>query len=95
MLYTSGSVTVHTLAATEYLNITDVIIYLESGGDFLLAANSDAAGRRIAVGNAAVNGGIAKTLSTPYTCPQGVMPKFSGASSNRNVCLIEGYITKV
>lgn len=94
ILYTSGSVTVRTLAVDEFLTVTDLCIILEDGGDFSLVADSAAAGKYIAHGNAAANGGLARSFNTPYVCPEGVTPKFSGAAANRSVCTIEGYITK-
>lgn len=94
VLYQSGSVTVRTLAADEFFTITDVLIILEDGGDFSLVADSAAAGRYIAHGNAAANGGLSRQLSNPYVCPKGVTPKFSGAAANRSVCTVEGFITK-
>ncbi len=96
VLYTSGSSTVRTLKAGEFLSITDVSIVTEDGADTLLvAAATDTAGLRIVQGKFAANGGIDKHFSSPFVCPDGVTPYFQGAAANLNVCLIEGFITKI
>jgi hypothetical protein len=94
ILYSAGSVTVYTLAATEYLHVTDIFVQIEAGGDYAVVANSDAAGRRLRIGNLAVNGGDEHHYQSPFVCPQGVVPKFFGvsASAKRNVCIIEGFV---
>lgn len=93
-LYRSGETTERTLASDEYLNIYAVHMQSETGGDLALLADSDAAGRRILIGNYAANGGVDKEYVVPYTCPRGVVPKFFGAATGRNTCIIEGTITK-
>lgn len=96
VLYKSGTTTVRTLAADEFLSITDVLIVSEDGGDIsLLAGSAGAAGKYIVHGNFAANGGVDKSFSTPYTCPIGVTPYFKGAAANLDVCVIEGFITKI
>lgn len=91
-IYPAGSTTAYTLGSGEVLHITDVFIMLESGGDFSLVANEAAAGKYIAHGNAAPNGGVVMSKRTSFTCAPGVTPKFSGATTNRSVCLCEGSI---
>ena len=93
-IYNSGSTTERTLASDERLNITDIQILLEAGGDFALVADAAAAGKYIAYGSVQAQGGVVKHFETPYSCPLGVTPKFSGAASDRNVCICEGFITK-
>ena len=96
VLYKSGTTTVRALAATEYLNITDLTIISETGGDFALIAGAvAAAGLYIAYGALAANGGLDKAYVTPYTCPIGVTPYFTGAGTNRSTCIIEGFLTSV
>ncbi len=96
LLYKSGSLTAYTLGAAEVLHITHVTILTEIGGDVaLIAAATAAAGTYIVEGSIAAQGGIDKNLScSPYVCPPGVTPYFSGPSdSGKHTCIIEGYIT--
>lgn len=94
-LYKDGTTTVRTLAADEHLYITDVIISLETAADFSLVADSGAGGRYIVWGTSSVHyRTIVIQFRTPYCCPKGVVPKFSGAGTNRSACLIQGFITK-
>lgn len=94
VLYTSGSATARTLASTEVLHITGVYISSETGGDYaLIAGATAAAGKYILFGSLAATGIVVREYTQPFTCPPGVVPYFTGAGSNRNVCLIEGYIT--
>lgn len=96
VLYTSGSATVRALKTGEFLNITDVHITTEDGGDTLLvAAEIDTAGLRIVQANFTANGGVDKHFSSPFVCPNGVTPYFQSAAANLNVCIIEGFITKI
>jgi hypothetical protein len=94
VLYTSGGVTVRTLASDEFLTVTEFQIVLESGGDYSFVADTAVAGRYLAFGNAAANGGIEHSARIGYTCPKGVTPKFAGAGTNRSTCIGEGYISK-
>jgi len=80
------------LAANQHLVVTDVYIQTEAGGDFALVADSAAAGRYIAFGNVAANGGVVMHLNTPYTCPKGVTPKFQGPTTNRTACIVHGWV---
>ncbi len=91
-LYTSGTVTERALAANEFFCITDVFIQTQDGGDIALVADEAAAGKYIVYGNVAATGGVARRYEYPYVCPKGVVPKFSGAAANRNVCILEGFI---
>lgn len=92
-LYQGGTNTViSALGAKQYLYITDITIYLEDGGDFQLVADSAAAGRYIAHGNAAANGGLERALRSAYCCPKAVIPKFKGAGANVSSCIIEGFL---
>lgn len=95
VLYISGSTTVRTLAATEFLTITDILISTEIGGECSLAADDDTAGGEVIIkAEFAPNGGVQGPIVTPYKCPKGVMPKFKGISTGLDVCIIEGHITE-
>jgi len=92
-LYNSGSVVERTLLATEVLYITDVVIIIETANDIQLLADSAAGGRYIVDAKSpAVGNPITIHFNTPYTCPKGVVPKFKGASTNRSMCVIQGFI---
>lgn len=99
-LYESGSgngtvaPTTYTLDEDHFLVITDVYINDQTGGDFALVADSEAAGRYIAHGNIAANGVVSLSFNYPYACPRGVVPKFAGSQADRSICLIEGYVQK-
>ena len=91
-LYQSGTVTTVTLTGKMRLFVTDVFIMLESGGDFELIADGEVAGEYIAQGNAAANGGVQMSLRTAFRCQAATGVKFKGVATNRNVCIIEGYV---
>lgn len=91
-LYQAGTVTAVTLSGKMRLFVTDVFIMLESGGDFALVADGEVAGEYIAQGSAAANGGVQMSLRTAYRCQAATGVKFKGVNTNRNVCIIEGYV---
>ena len=92
-LYEAGSVTERTLLSTEVLHITDILIITETAGDVQLLADSAAGGRYIVDTKTAAGVPISIRFGSPYICPVGVVPKFTGVSSNRNMCLLQGFIT--
>ena len=92
VLYESGSTTVRTLGATEFLHITDVQLLCETGADLWLVADSKAAGRYVAHGTVDGKGGIVLHFTKPFLCPRGKGLKFYGAASNINSCIVEGFI---
>lgn len=94
ILYESGSVTVRTLGADEYLVVTDVTFFTEAGGDLFLVADSKAAGRYLLVAGMAGNGGYDKQYKTSYRCPKGKGLKLFGVATHRDMAIIEGYITQ-
>ena len=92
-LYEAGSTTERTLAATEVLHITDVVIIDEEAADTQLIADSAAGGRYIVSTKTAVSIPIIIHFSTPYICPKGVVPKFKGGSGQaQSMCICQGFI---
>ena len=83
-----------TLKSTEFFRITDIFVHLEAGGDFSVYVGSDAAGKRILIGNVAANGGVSRRYKTPWMCKRGGVPTLVGASSGRNTLMVEGFITE-
>lgn len=94
MMYTSGTDTVRVLAANEFLSIVDIWISSEVGGDFSLTAGSAGAGKYVLHGSVFAKFPVVSNLSKPFTCPKGVLPYFTGVSTHRDVCIIEGFVTK-
>lgn len=92
-LYRSGETTERTLAAGEYLNITDYSILSAVAETFGIYADSDAAGKRITKIFAPINGGEVHALSIPHTCPKGVTPKLIAGGAGNVVSMIHGFIT--
>ena len=93
VLFVAGTTTVRTLTSKEYLNITDLWIGNEAGGDTQLLADSAAAGRHIINVNLTTTSVIERHYARPYTCPKGVTPKFKGGASGLSSCIFEGFIT--
>jgi len=94
VLYTAGGVAVRTLAADEFLSITDYVIATESAAEVRLVADTDVAGRRIVAEATTTFAHLEHHYSEPYACPLGVVPKFAGSASNVSSCLIQGFISK-
>ncbi len=94
LLYKAGSTTAYTLKSTEVLHITHVTILCEAGGDVaLIAGDTAGGGAYIVEGSLAATGGLTKEMhTTPFVCPPGVVPYFSGAGTNKSTCIIEGFI---
>ena len=83
-----------TLASDEYLVITDIALITSANMDVTIAANTNAAGKRIVCGTFAAGGGISHNMVTPHRCPRGVIPKlFAGADSQVD-CVMHGWIQK-
>ena len=93
-LYEAGSVTARTLGAKEVLHVTDVDIYCENGGDVFLVADGKVAGEYLVNANLDAKGGVVKHYANPFICAPGTTPVFYGATADRNVCLIQGFITE-
>jgi len=90
-----GTSTARTLAATEYLNITDIIFLSVAGGAAALVADTDAAGKRIFKhDDVEAKGGIAHHFAIPWSCPVGVVPKLIAVIGQVDLT-ITGFITKV
>ena len=93
-IYPDGSATARTLLSTEFVHVTDIIFISTAGGTYAIVANTDAAGKRLAKGNAAALGGLAHHFETPFTCPKGVVPVLI-AAAGQVTCVMQGYITGV
>ena len=92
-LYQSGETTEVTLGEKHRLYVTHIHIELETGGDYSLVADGAVAGEYVAHGALPANGQIDIDLSdAPFCCQAGVGLKFQGVVTNRNVCIIEGYV---
>lgn len=92
VLYDSGSTTVRTLLATEFLVVTDVFLLSETGGDIYLVADSKAAGRYVMFAALAANGGVSKEFKIPYRCPKGYGLKLYGIATGIDQVTIQGRI---
>ena len=93
ILYLAGSATVRAVAATEFLYITSVRLMCETGGDIALVADAKTAGQYIVEGAVDAKGGIVLDLShQPYGAPKGQGLTFFGAATNKNTCVVEGFI---
>lgn len=92
VLYKAGSVVVRTLTATEILYVSDVQILCETGGDIWLCADGKVAGEYVVHANVDAKGGLVLHFQQPRACAPGTGLTFYGAASNRNVCIIEGFI---
>ena len=92
LLYKAGSATAFTLASTQYISITDIIFISTSGGTYAIVADTDAAGRRVAKGNADALGGLAHHFEEPYVCPVGVTPVLI-AADGIVACTMQGFLT--
>jgi len=93
-IYPAGSATAITLGAAQFVHITDLILVSTAGGDYAVVADTDAAGRRAAKGNADALGGLAHHYEEPYVCPKGVTPKLI-ADAGQISCILQGYLTEV
>lgn len=89
-LYDSGGVAARTLDSGEYLVITSVSARIAAGVDALVAADTDAAGRRAAYLGA---GTSFIELCPPFICPRGVVPKLIADAGQVDVVL-QGYVQK-
>ncbi|KKM96274.1 hypothetical protein LCGC14_1179860 [marine sediment metagenome] len=93
-LFESGSVTARTLGSTEFLHIVDVLIITEDASDVELVVDTAAAGKYIVNTKTAAGVPINIHFHQPYVCPKGVVPKFKGGGANRNMCVIQGFISE-
>jgi len=92
-LYDAGSPdTARALTAKERLHITDVLIVLETAGDAVLVADAAAAGKYIVSAGLASGVPMVVHFNSPYICAAGTIPKFSGSSTNKSMCVVQGFI---
>lgn len=78
-LYEAGTENVFTLASTEFIEITELLVVAVAGGDVRVFFGTDAtpaAGSMIARGNVGSNGGFAKSwIRTPRGGVAGDIPR--------------------
>lgn len=91
-LYKSGETGEHTLAATEYVNITDYSVIRAVAETFAIVADTDVAGKRVVKNPGTAAAGVDRALAQPFVCPAGVTPKLIAAAGDI-VAVIEGFIT--
>ncbi len=98
-LYDSGTANTITLTAKQTVWVTDLDLVAEVGAAIFLTedlqgdSGTDNADL-IAAGVVADNGGIVRNFTTPHQCVKGFTPKFIGAGSGTNYCIIHGFITE-
>jgi hypothetical protein len=97
LLYRAGSLTARTLAADEFLTITDIQVVSAPGGDimaFLGADGTPGAGEYVLRGTVAATGGIAKSfIVTPRTGAAGHNLYIKGPAGDMDVTFT-GRITR-
>lgn len=91
-LYKAGTASARTLKSGETLFITTVQIYCETGGDVFLTNDAKAAGKYVVQGAVDAYGGMIVNFDPPRPCIVSTGLKFFGAATNRNVCIVEGFI---
>ena len=92
VLYEGGTTTVRTLAANEYLYITDVVMTCETGGDVALYFGTDVVGKRLLKMAVAAKSGYDHAYKTPFCGLKGEGLKLTMAATNVNYVAIEGFI---
>lgn len=92
ILYKQGSTAVRTLADTEFLYISDIVVTCETGGDVSVYFDTDAAGKRVLKMAVAAKSGYDHQYETPLCGPKGAKLYFVGAGTNVNYIAIEGFI---
>jgi hypothetical protein len=91
-LYTPDQVA-RTLASTETLIVTDLIVVSAPGGAIKVVNDADSAGRRILIGTVSASGGIAHSFDTGWQCKKGVVPKLI-APAGQVDAILSGYILR-
>lgn len=94
VLYEAGTTTVRTLAANEYLYITDIVLTCETGGDVAVYFGTDVAGKRLLKMTVAAKSGYDHQYMTALCGPKGEGLKLTMAATNINFVVVEGYIRK-
>ncbi len=99
-LYYNGTTTeIASLTTPQRLYVTSMILQCETGGDVEVNCDSDGdadldAGDVLFSGNVAANFSDSITFDPPFACPAGKIPKFKGAATNRNTCILMGFVTQ-
>lgn len=94
-LYGAGSVSSLTIAAGDYVQVTDINIM--TGGAMTVeiydgSDNTVDAGEKLYEGSLPANGGICDTLSTQHVCQKGTYPKVKTSASGQIDVTIRGTI---
>lgn len=83
-----------TLAALEYLVITDILLSTDTAGNlYLTHAGTVDAANLIAGVRAGANGGLAWQLDSAHSCPKAVLPQLTG-TAGKATCIYRGYIER-
>jgi hypothetical protein len=93
-LYYAGSLTAFALAANQTIAVTDIVFISTAGGTYSIVGDSDAAGRRVAKGNASALGGLAHRFEEPVVLAKGVTPKLF-AAAGQVTCVLQGFVNEV
>jgi hypothetical protein len=91
-LYLDGSGVAHTLAANQWVVMTDYSISPEVAMQVKITHATDAAGLRPVNRYCAATGGADRPLSTPYKFPVAVVPKLFGSVADHIAATIHGFI---
>jgi hypothetical protein len=93
-IYLSGNATAYTLAATDRVNITDILLNLAGGGTYeIVFAASDTAGQRVIKGTLPVAGHIEHHFETPIAGPLATAPTLIAAAGQVDL-VMTGAITE-
>lgn len=92
VLYQQGTSTVRTLAATEFLYITDLVMTSEAGGEVSIYFGSDAVGKRLLKMVVAAKSGYDHEYCTPVCGPKGVGLTVNTTGADWTFVAIEGFI---
>lgn len=96
LLYGAGSTTAITLASTDRVHITDILIVAAVALTVTIydgADNTAGAGEVVAYGDFAANGGVAhSTALSPHVCQAGTWPKVKTSGAGAVKVVIRGRI---
>jgi beta-lactamase superfamily II metal-dependent hydrolase len=99
LLYGDGSTSAITLATTDQVVITSVLISVGASGIKVSvydgADNTVDAGEKIAVASVGANGFVNYTLPVPHRCQVGTWPKVKTSASGQVDVTLHGYLTSV
>lgn len=96
-IYGGGSTTAVTLAAGDYVTISDLDILCGSSALTVTVydgANATVdAGETVVIGDYPANGGIARTYRSPHVCQKGTYPKVKTSGAGAVKVVFHGFIT--